>query len=390
MAPRLMHAIGLGQILALLIAATASASTVLARAGVTLPALQSAANYLLLAVVNGGFRLFKHGTTRSLARPWWQFAALALLDVEANFLVVLAFKYTSITSVTLLDCWSIPVALALTRALGLAAYRRGHYGGAALCVLGLAILLAGDRAGTVGADSAGSGDSSSGNYLLGDLLVVLGASLYAACNVLQEHLLGDVDPGELLAMLGAFGLVLSLLQGAALEIPAALSAPWTLSLLWPWFGYAAAMFGFYSLVPYELEMGGAAILNLSLLSSDLWTAAARLVFFGGFSAWAAAAFAVAFAFVAAGIALYSASGEAKRGGDGEAGGGGGGYKRVTGISSDDYFGAIEGGEAAEDGEEGLRIDVGGSSAARGKSSEVALVVTPPSARASVPASEVFR
>lgn len=41
------------------------------------------------------------------------------------------------------------------------------------------------------------------------------------------------------------------------------------------------MFLFYSLVPYELQWGGAALLNLSLLASDLWTALARQLLFGG-------------------------------------------------------------------------------------------------------------
>ena len=46
------------------------------------------------------------------ARQQWQhlskFAALALIDMEANFLLNKAYRYTSITSVTLLDCASIP------------------------------------------------------------------------------------------------------------------------------------------------------------------------------------------------------------------------------------------------------------------------------------------
>lgn len=35
-----------------------------------------------------------------------------------------------------------------------------------------------------------------------------------------------------------------------------------------------------SQVPHQLNMGGAALLNLSLLTSDLWTALARVVLFG--------------------------------------------------------------------------------------------------------------
>ena len=81
---------------------------------------------------------------------------------------------------------------------------------------------------------------------------------------------------------------------------------------------------------------------------------ARLLFFGGFSTWNAISFIIAFTFVAAGIAVYSYAGEAKRDGDGSGGDsfdfirdgnrfrggeGGGKYQRVQGISSDDYFGA---------------------------------------------------
>ena len=55
------------------------------------------------------------GTHRSsLSEParshWPQCAGLALLDVEATYLVVLAYRFTSLTSVTLLDCTTIPGA----------------------------------------------------------------------------------------------------------------------------------------------------------------------------------------------------------------------------------------------------------------------------------------
>ena len=314
MPSQLRRAVALGQLLALLIATTASSSTSLARAGVSFPTLQSALNYFLLFAVYGSLH-FVRGGARSLSRPAWQYAALAALDVEANYLVVLAFRHTSLTSVTLLDCWSIPVALALTRVLSLAAYRRGHYIGCAMCVLGLAILVATDERSGRGGDCAGSallrGDGAGSATLRGDVLVVLGATVYAACNVLQEHLLGDVAPTELLTMLGAFGLLWSLVQGLPLELPGLLAAHWTAAATAPWIAFGVAMFSFYSLVPFQLSWGGAAMLNLSLLSSDLWTALARLLFFGGFTAWSGAAFLLSFAFLAAGIVVYSASGDAK-------------------------------------------------------------------------------
>lgn len=42
-------------------------------------------NYGLLAVTFGGWRIYRGGR---LVRPWWCYAVLALVDVEANFLVV--------------------------------------------------------------------------------------------------------------------------------------------------------------------------------------------------------------------------------------------------------------------------------------------------------------
>lgn len=197
--------------------------------------------------------------------------------------------------------------------------------------------------------------------------------------MLQEHLLGDVDPAELLSMLGIFGLVLSLVQGLPLELPTALHAPWKLSSIGPWIGYGMAMFSFYSLVPYELEWGGAAILNLSLLSSDLWTAMARLVFFGGFSAWSALSFGVAFIFVAAGIALYTQTGEVKRSVDGGAAemtmglGREHRYKRIlTGISHDDDYVIAE--EGTGEGTSGVldSTGVGGDDEILRKDREIAV------------------
>ena len=65
----------------------------------------------------------------ALSQPLWAYALLALLDVEANALLVAAYRYTSLTSVTLLDCFTIPCALALSALVLRARYRPGHYAG---------------------------------------------------------------------------------------------------------------------------------------------------------------------------------------------------------------------------------------------------------------------
>ena len=45
-------------------------------------------------------------------------------------------------------------------------------------------------------------------------------------------------------------------------------------------GYTAALFAFYSLVPAVLQWSGAAALNLSLLTANIWAAVARTLFLG--------------------------------------------------------------------------------------------------------------
>ncbi len=42
------------------------------------------------------------------------YLALAVLDVEGNYLVTKAYQYTSITSVTLLDSTTIPAVMLLS------------------------------------------------------------------------------------------------------------------------------------------------------------------------------------------------------------------------------------------------------------------------------------
>lgn len=63
-----------------------------------------------------------------------------------------------------------------------AQYRVGHWVGAFVCLGGLALLVTTDRAFSSGTEAP--------RPLLGDSLVIAGATLYAICNVAQEKLLG--------------------------------------------------------------------------------------------------------------------------------------------------------------------------------------------------------
>jgi solute carrier family 35 protein F1/2 len=301
-----------------------------------------------------------------LCKAWPSFAALALIDAEANVLVTKAYQYTSLTSVTLLDCFTIPCVMLLSWLLLRARYKAGHYIGAACCIAGLAVLVLGDSKGSLGGSSStyqttssssgavadpttsipvGSSSSNSGSGsspLLGDSLVLLGALLYSVCNVTQELLLADVQPGQLLAMLGVFGALISGAQAALLEHHMLATVHWgSTSVLLPMAGFAAAMFVFYSSVPCVLMLGGATVLNLGLLTSDGWAALARYLWFGGFEGWSAQFFVASLLLVAGGLLLYTLTGSPQNedGVQAEPGPGTGGVGGLGGV-----LGAVCGGE----------------------------------------------
>ncbi|KAG2488437.1 hypothetical protein HYH03_012944 [Edaphochlamys debaryana] len=274
-------------------------SGLLAARDVNMPTTQSVINYVLLAVGCGAFHLWRRGP--KLTNHWAAYLALAVLDVEGNFLVTKAYQYTSVTSVTILDCFTIPAAMALSAAFLAARYTPPHLLGAGLCVAGLAALLVTDGGSATGGP----------NPLLGDALVLMGSVFYACSNVAQERLLlGSTPPSELLAAVAAWGVLLGGTQAAVLEHGAWAAADWSDlgGVVAPLAGFALALATFSLLLPRVLLWGGATVLNLSLLTSDLWAAASRVIFFGGFGG-TAGWFALAAALETLGLVIFARAGE---------------------------------------------------------------------------------
>ncbi|KAH7521413.1 hypothetical protein FEM48_Zijuj07G0030300 [Ziziphus jujuba var. spinosa] len=214
--------------------------------GINAPTSQSLLNYVLLAIVYGAFMLYRR---KAFKAKWYYYLLLGLVDVEANFLVVKAYQYTSITSVMLLDCWTIPSVMLLTWVFLKTKYRFRKITGVAVCVAGLVLVVFSD---------VHAGDRSGGkNPRLGDILVIAGATLYAVTNV-SEAL--------------------------------------------PFVGFSVAMFTFYSLVPILLKISGSTMLNLSLLTSDMWAVLIRIFAYHEKVDWM---YFVAFVAVAIGLVIYS-------------------------------------------------------------------------------------
>ncbi|OIT21504.1 PREDICTED: solute carrier family 35 member F2-like [Nicotiana attenuata] len=281
----------LGQFLSLLITATGFSSSELARKGINAPTSQSFLNYVLLALVYGGFMIYRR---KPLKAKWYYYVLLGIVDVEANFLVVKAYQYTSLTSVMLLDCWTIPCVLLFTWFFLKTKYIPRKLVAVAICIAGLVLVIFSD---------VHAADRSSGsNPLKGDILVVAGATLYAVTNVSEEFFVKSADRVELMAFLGLFGAVVSACQISILERNELKSIHWSAGATLPFVGFALAMFLFYSFVPVLLKMSGATMLNLALLTSDMWAVVIRIFAYHEKVDWM---YYVAFAAVAVGLLVYS-------------------------------------------------------------------------------------
>ncbi|KAM7487041.1 hypothetical protein LguiA_003050 [Lonicera macranthoides] len=283
--------LGLGQFLSLLITSTGFTSSELARKGINAPTSQSFMNYVLLALVYGSIMIYRR---EALKAKWYYYVLLGLVDVEANFLVVKAYQYTSLTSVMLLDCWSIPCVILLTWLFLKTKYRFRKYVGVAVCVAGLVVVVFSD---------VHAADRSSGsNPIKGDLLVIAGSMLYAISNVSEEFFVKSADRVELMAMLGLFGAIVSACQISILEQSELKSIQWSAGAVLPFSGFAVAMFLFYSGVPILLKMSGSTMLNLSLLTSDMWSVLIRVFAYHEKVDWM---YFIAFAAVVVGLVVYS-------------------------------------------------------------------------------------
>ncbi|CAH9140964.1 unnamed protein product [Cuscuta epithymum] len=283
--------LGLGQFLSLLVTSTGFLSSDLARKGINAPTSQSFLNYVLLALFYGGIMIYRK---KPLKAKWYYYVILGLVDVEANFLVVKSYQYTSLTSVMLLDCWAIPCVMLFTWIFLKTKYKIGKFIGVFVCVAGLVLVIFSD---------VHAADRSSGsNPLKGDLLILAGATLYAVSNVSEEFFVRSADMVELMAFLGLFGAIVSACQIGILERSELKSIHWTAGSTLPFIGFSLAMFFFYSGVPILLKISGSTMLNLSLLTSDMWAVCIRIFAYHEKVDWM---YFVAFAAVAVGLIVYS-------------------------------------------------------------------------------------
>ncbi|KAK7108198.1 solute carrier family 35 member F2-like [Littorina saxatilis] len=299
-----LKALLLGQMVSLFLCGTAVFSGLLQKEGVHTPTAQSFLNYVLLCVVFTVMLACRRDTEGRhlgimLRQDGWKYAILALIDVEANYLVVKAYSYTTITSVQVLDCFSIVVVMVLSRWLLKTRYGWLHLVGVGVSLGGLAGLVVADV--TSGRNDDDTGGS---NRALGDFLVIGGAALYGVSNVGQEFVVKHFPRVDFLGMIGLFGSFISGVQFILLERDEVAKLDLSSSKIWvPWLGYVACLFLIYVTMTLAIQQTSATTVNISILTADFYALLFGLFLF---HYQFQVLYIVAFFLVMLGIAIYSA------------------------------------------------------------------------------------
>ena len=180
-----------------------------------------------------------------LHSPWYFYALLAFLDVQANYFVVLSFRYTAAINSTILGSLSILSVMMTSRFLLGRVFQRNHFVGALFCILGASCIVSSDfkffngkedslddfvqvdlikdgsiRDHKIGDRDAGvdeSGDILQNSRLLGDTFAISAALLFGLNDTLAEYTVQKSTPNEYLSMLGVFGFIFSLSQSLIFE-----------------------------------------------------------------------------------------------------------------------------------------------------------------------------
>lgn len=349
----------LGQALALLMSFTGVSTTKLVNNNASYPLLQSLTSYAFIFAVYGPLflfvlRKFRHQKFAdfSFFHMWWKYIILAVIDLEANYVVVLAYQYTDMMSIQLLDCFTVPCVLVLSFFVLRMKFAVTHIVGGVIAIGGLILLI------TLDADGL-SRSESGGREVLGDMLCLVSSALYATSNVLTEWFIKpskpalflpclnclrsdsrtdqgaeeEVDSGraprephdnnadldieeelpnvpvyvpvvEYIALMSGFALVLATIQFFAVEWktfkPERSSwtgEDWLFQML---FGFTMLLV--YTAMPTMFILSSAAFTNISLLTADIYAVIWNVAFF---KIYPTVLFFVAYIVIVTGILLYN-------------------------------------------------------------------------------------
>ena len=222
----------------------------------------------------------------SLHTPYTTYIILAILDVEANYLAMLSFQHTSLSSSMLLTSLSVLSTVILRPIIFKSVkYSTKRLFGVGLCLIGGCLWLRFEfYHGQVTAEDNDDTTNIGLNYpiVYGDLLAIFAACIYGLNDVAAEHFIKKHDKVEYLGMIGLFGAIFSFgIQVPLLEreevwrlfvVDGMEIEAWLLFLC-----FIILLCYFYVSAMNFLSLNDATLLNLSLQTGPLWAVILSMV-----------------------------------------------------------------------------------------------------------------
>ncbi|KAE9590855.1 putative solute carrier family 35 member SLC35F1/F2/F6 [Lupinus albus] len=261
----------LGQLVSLFTALIGLTSSLIAKQGVDAPLTQSMFAYASLALIYGSILLYRH---QKPLVSWYWYLLLAVADVHGTYLITQAYQYTTITSITLLYCCTIPWVIILTWFFLGTRYSLWQ--------------LSGSR------------------HILGDILVILATLFYGISNVGVEFCAKRKDRVEVLCMIGVFGFLVTIVEASVTELKTLESVKWSSDIVLCFVGFVVSSFMFYTTTPFVLKLGGATMFNLSSLTTNMWAVMFQVFIYHGKVSWL---YFLSFAIIVVGLIIYSTIGK---------------------------------------------------------------------------------
>jgi len=287
----------LGQVLAICITSTNTLSSLLSAEGTSIPAFQSFFNYVLLNLIYTSYTIYKYGFKRwcrLVIFEGWRFLILAFFDVEGNYFVVLAYRYTTILSAQLINFWAIVIVVVLSFLFLKVRYHWTQIIGVLLCIGGVGVIFGSDHI-------TGSNQFGASDQVKGDLFALLGATFYGLSNVFEEFLVSERPLYEVVGQLAFFGMFINGVQAGIFDRASFRSATWNAKVGGYLTGYTLILSLFYSLAPILFRLSSAAFFNISLLTGSFWGVAIGVKVFGLTIHWM---YPIAFVLIIIGQVIY--------------------------------------------------------------------------------------
>lgn len=178
----------------------------------------------------------------------------------------------------IIEDFAIPSAVILSLIFLKVRYKSVHYVAIGLCTIGISCGFLNDFL-IVKVDSG-----EAARPILGDFLALASAVLFALENVLQEMFIRKKeDIFNFVGFIGFFGMIMTLIEGT-------IAGEWSefskvkdgdqLGVAANYLGMAAVNFLVYTIIPFFISRSGATLLNLSNMTTIIWSMLFDIVLFG--------------------------------------------------------------------------------------------------------------